>query len=589
MNDKLIARRQKDLEGYTDRLQLELENMVGPYMKDLAPAWQRMTDRLEKKIENLYKQAGALTDPTKIQALQNEAQRLAMLQASLAADLKHMEARLQPYYTGMLKHQFEKSYYLNAFGLEQAGRLSVQVPVLTQSQVLGVLANPWLPDGANYAARLGRNTAYLAEKMRGAVAEAVSEGWGISKTAQRIRDVAGEGLSNAVRLARTELNRASSLGASYCYMQNADVLDGKRWNATLDSRTAPKDADNDGEIYDLDYDTPENEGLPGERIPNHPNCRCKYSPVLSALGVRQRERIARGKGDSTTEYGERTYTEAKTYREYAKAKGLPDLDDRLARDNLKAYLRPGETVADLNKTVVRWKPPVGPEVVVPKPIWEQAKADPTVALKTFKPAKTLEEAQRYALENGVPIVDYSKMSLEHANALNAAIDTLPEGVRPKGVTDASQAWKSVGIKPTRKATEYYGVTINTPGDIKLAGKFDFNGGNVVGINTHQFKTIQAMTDQKQAVQGLYVKRTGRKWFFNDTGLTTAAHEMGHVYENIRGLPDGWNQLAQRWYNEAQADILKSASEAFAEAWGAYHTGRGNLLPDYIKDVIGGLK
>lgn len=375
MNNRILARRQKDLNGYNDRIQLELEKTLGPHMQDLAPAWQRMTVRLEKKVEALYKQAGAIENPVKIQALQNEAQRLSMLQASLAGDLKRMEANLQPYYTGMLKHQFEKSYYLNAFGLEQAGRVSVQVPLLTQSQVLGVIANPWLKDGANYATRLGRNTAYLAEKMRGVVAEAVSEGWGISKAAQRIREVAGEGLYNATRLARTELNRAANLGASYTAMQNADILDGKRWNATLDARTAPKDADNDGEIYDLDYDTPENEGVPGERIPNHPNCRCKWTPVLSALGVSTRERIARGEGDSTTAYGERTYTKARTYREYAEKRGLPNLDDRLARDNLKGYLRPGETLADLNKNVVRWTPPVGPEIVVPKPVWEQAQAE----------------------------------------------------------------------------------------------------------------------------------------------------------------------------------------------------------------------
>lgn len=87
----------------------------------------------------------------------------------------------------------------------------------------------------------------------------------------------------------------------------------------MDLVTAKKDAQNDGQVFELSYDTPENLGQPGKQIPNHPNCRCKWSPVLSALGTSTKERIARDRESN------RIYTKARTYKEYAKERGLPDV------------------------------------------------------------------------------------------------------------------------------------------------------------------------------------------------------------------------------------------------------------------------
>lgn len=389
ISDKVLARRQKDLNGFTEYYQDRLDKMVGQHMQNMAPSWQRMTKQLTDQIDQLYKEAGALQDPKKIQALQNKAKRLEALASQMAQDLTTASEKLQPYYTGALTAAFEDSYYLNAWGLEQAAQVGVTIPLLSKASVLGVIANPWLPDGANYSSRIRANASYIAAKAREMVEKAVTNGWSVNEAARAMRDVTGEGYFRNVTIMRTELNRAASLGSSYLFMENADILDGKRWNATLDSKTAAKDAANDGEIFDLDYDiTAENvgkhtggfginqlpagfagqPGVPGKRIPNHPNCRCKYSPVLSALGVSRKERIAR-EGDGPDSWGKNTYTEARTYREYAEKRGLPDLDDRLANDNLKAYLRPGETVADLNKTVTRWNTKGG-DVVVNKPAWD---------------------------------------------------------------------------------------------------------------------------------------------------------------------------------------------------------------------------
>jgi SPP1 gp7 family putative phage head morphogenesis protein len=381
MDDKVLARRQKDLDDYTDDYAMRLEVMTAKHTRDMAKTWKGMSTRLEGKIKAMYVEAGAIQDPRKLKTMGNKIKRLEALQSQLEEDLKLSNAQLQPYFTGILKNQFEDTYYHTAFGLEQAAKVAVVVPMLTPAMVLGVLANPWVGNGANYAQRLNVNMANLAASVRDSVATAVSDGLGWNQTAHLIKEKTGESYYNAVRLARTELTRASAQGASYSYMENADILDGKRWNATKDSRTAPKDAKNDGQQYDLDYDTTENPGVAGQRIPNHPHCRCLWSPVLSALGVQDKERIARDDSDTPKSWGDNYYTKAATYRDYAKERGLPDLDARLKTDNPSKYLRPGETMIDLTKKVQRWTYK-GATIAVAKPDWDAVKAAPSTAIPT---------------------------------------------------------------------------------------------------------------------------------------------------------------------------------------------------------------
>jgi SPP1 gp7 family putative phage head morphogenesis protein len=340
---RVLARRQKDLDGFIDRYQGILDKRAVTYASEINPLWERIGRTITEEIRAIYHELQDANgvpitkqpiDKAKYRNMQRQILRLARLQQQII-EIIGTEAQIKKLERNIV-YSYAHSYYFHAFGMEQAAKVNILVPVLTVGQVYGVIQNPWLPDGNTYSDRLRANTTYLAQKMEQAVEEAVGSGWPINRTARRIQEIAGEGFYNSVRLARTEISRAASIGSTHTYMQNADILDGKRWNATLDSETAPKDAANDGKIYDMDYDTPENPAPAGQRIPNHPNCRCKYSPVLSALGVSTKERIARN------ENGERIYTKARTYREYAKERGLPDLDERLRNDDPRRYLRRGE-------------------------------------------------------------------------------------------------------------------------------------------------------------------------------------------------------------------------------------------------------
>jgi SPP1 gp7 family putative phage head morphogenesis protein len=328
------------LEARQIQHQAILDQRSIEYGKQVLPTWRKVEAGLLAAIKDLYKKYAGPDGKLTGAKLTEEARLLELRQMAhiMTRNLVGQDQLLQHY----IAYTYVDSVNFQSWALEQATQVAVATPVLTYTQVMGVIANPWLPDGKTYSDRIRANTTGLALKMDKTILQATTQGWDIPKTARHIQSVAGEGYDRALTLARTEMNRAASLASSHSFIQNSDILGGKRWVATLDIRTAPKDADNDGKIYDVAYDTPETPGTPGQRIPNHPNCRCKYSPVVDGMSKKIRERIARGDGDTLDNYGQRYYTKAQTYREYAKERGLPDLDDRLAKDNPKKYLRRGE-------------------------------------------------------------------------------------------------------------------------------------------------------------------------------------------------------------------------------------------------------
>ena len=225
------------------------------------------------------------------------------------------------------------------------------VPNLTASGVLGIIANPWLPDKKTYSDRIRTSVSLVASKSEEVVKELVTKKMQYNDAAKKLSQGIQESYYNASRIIRTEMTRANALGTSYSLVENADIVDGKYRDATFDSKTSAycaADADySKRNPYDLDYDTPMNPGLPGRRIPNHPHCRCRWVAILSGLGIKNRQKAA------LDQYGDLYYTKAASYDEYAKEVGLPSVKDMVNADNPKKYLRPGETLADLNRQVVR--------------------------------------------------------------------------------------------------------------------------------------------------------------------------------------------------------------------------------------------
>jgi SPP1 gp7 family putative phage head morphogenesis protein len=426
----------------------------------------------------------------------------------------------------------------------------------------------------------------MMQGIRDELNAGVLRGEGYRKLIGRIEEGFEMTRREAITLTRTYVQSANVAAQAAVYEANADIIDGVKWCATLEPGymdsgrgTCIACASLDGETWGLDEARPD--------CPLHPNCRCLLLPVTKSyreLGVDadEIEEAARPytirPDQSIDAGGRRTIVEVGqhggSYSEWFEKQSREFKLNAVGPGRLE-LLEGGLKFNDLTDSKGR---------VLSLDELKGGSRIEKIIEKGIIGAKTTAEAEAWALANHVRSVDYGRMSLEHANALNQAIATLPPGARPDFVSDSSRVFKAVGIKAGRRADSYYGVTINAP-DIRAAGFGTFDGGIAVGINTRQYKTLEAMAQRKAMIQAKYHSQTGRYWFFNNTGPATAMHEMGHVYIHKVGMPQNWETLARRWAKETPFDILKSPSEAFAEAWAAYHTGRRSALPSYIAEVI----
>ena len=221
------------------------------------------------------------------------------------------------------------------------------------------------------------------------------------------------------------------------------------------------------------------------------------------------------------------------------------------------------------------------------PIQQQINQAP-ITKPTFKNAESIEEAQAYARSIGVEHPDYSKFSLERANNMNIALSTLPDDSMPYVVTDL-QKYTSVTGAPLGKAQKNgYACTV-TPYEIDLqrAGIADIprtvgSGNTIVAVNTRNYKTIDSITESKAKSEEIALSRNlGKSYHFNKDGKATDFHECGHIYEAKHGIPTGFSAYADQWYKETGCIMLKTTSEAWAEAYAAYYT-HADDLPPYIR-------
>ena len=462
------------------------------------------------------------------------------LRKQVGGILDTMQAKQYKTVSNYLTGCYEDGFIGTMYDLQGQG-IPLCMPIDQQSMVRAVQLDSKISKGLY--TRLGEDVATLKRKITSQISRGVASGLTYREMAQQLAGQTRIGYNNAVRIARTEGHRIQcQAGMDACEKakeKGCDVL--KQWDATLDDVTRSSHAMVDGELREIDK--PFSNGLMFPGDPNGGaaeviNCRC---------ALLQR---------ATWELDEEELEELKERAEFF---GL----DKTAsfEEYKKKYLKAAES---------------------------QVEETPSV----FTPAKSVQEAEEYAKQRGVKYVDYSKLPLETANALNGALSTLPDDInRPVFVGDSATLEKMWGGKLPRSSKHYYGVTIDTYDGIHLGldealGKYviDYDTlGDMVGISS-SYKKLDKITDAKKVAQARYYDKHGKKWFFNEYGEATPYHEMGHIYANAKGLPKGFEQDAIRWARESGCDMLQKTSEAWAEAWAGYYTKNPDL-PDYIARYI----
>lgn len=393
--------------------------------------------------------------------------------------------------------------------------------------------------------KLGEDTDHLKKRITNNISRGIATADSYKNIARNIANDSNVGFNNAMRIARTEGHRIHSNSAFDAQLEakaaGADVV--KQWDSTMDGKTRTHHRLLDGQIREVEEPFemggmkpmyPSDFGRPEEDI----NCRC---------ALLQRATWALDED------------ELETLKKKAEYFGLDKTES--LNDFKRKYLPAVEGV----KTM-----PAG-----------------------LAPAKTIKEATKFANDLGIKYAIYDDLPIETANLFNEALMTLPKEARPVFVGSSKMLEQYRHAKLPRSSKHFYGVSIDTDGiflgvDASKAGAvqafWDYNTyGNMVAISSH-YKTADKITKAKQIAQEAYIKKHGRKWFFNTEGNATPFHEMGHAYARHYGLTDDFIRDAARWAEESGCDMLKKPAEAWAEAWAAYHVKNPDL-PDYIKEYI----
>lgn len=240
-----VAALRAEAERYAARLQEAI--MAG---EEISPSWafrsgnmQAFTAAYERELANLARTALPL-----IEDLQAYAARLGVDQMALGMMSQELEDRLRR--AGIdLTTALESSW----------SRPSIDI----YTDLVGQLQ-----DGKPLATLLEKAAGESAAAMRREILRSTVLGKGPRELARRIQGHLGGNLTRALRIARTEMLRASRTATQASYEANKHLVGGWVWHSALDNRTCIACASKHGSEHPVT-----------ETLQSHPNCRCSMVPI----------------------------------------------------------------------------------------------------------------------------------------------------------------------------------------------------------------------------------------------------------------------------------------------------------------------
>lgn len=155
------------------------------------------------------------------------------------------------------------------------------LPPPTREQVAQWLATP-PPGGKTWEERLRRWTDQVRGAMLTQLTQGLAAGEDVAQLERRLRPLADGLAYKSQRIARTEGCRVAERAANAAYEQMGGLLDGKQVVAVMDEWTRPHHAARNGMIYRRGKDGlfRNDQGDLAPDLPDAPNCRCTFLPVL---------------------------------------------------------------------------------------------------------------------------------------------------------------------------------------------------------------------------------------------------------------------------------------------------------------------
>ncbi len=146
---------------------------------------------------------------------------------------------------------------------------------LDPAKAVALVSKPY--KGMDFRSRIRTLSSTQAARMRQMVASGLANGQnGITIARRAKRELVNLATWELVRIARTEVQHALTQMQEDWFEENADLIQGYTYLATLDERVCAICAESDGRFY--------RKGAARPELPRHPQCRCTYAPVPKAWG-----------------------------------------------------------------------------------------------------------------------------------------------------------------------------------------------------------------------------------------------------------------------------------------------------------------
>ena len=210
----------------------------------------------------------------------------------------------------------QNGYYSTFYGMEGEYSLNIPMGFLGEDYIQSVVNSP--VNGQLFSQRIHRNTDKLARVTTQSLIQGAIDGKGYKYVAKRIEDLTEADYKKALRIARTEGGRASSLSQQKAYeeAQSVGVKLKKRWLSTLDEATRNSHRLLDGQTVEAEeaFVSPETGAIgQGPRLMGRAsediNCRCTTIAVVD--GYEPELRLDNETGEMVKNM---SYTEWQSYK-----------------------------------------------------------------------------------------------------------------------------------------------------------------------------------------------------------------------------------------------------------------------------------
>jgi SPP1 gp7 family putative phage head morphogenesis protein len=251
--------------------------------------------------------------------------RLAQLQKGIADEYRKLTGQVIPIAETSSADSYLEAFKHFEYALDTAEGLSVGWGMPAVDAIRASVYSE--QSGFDLIKTFRKNADIRVSQLQGAITRGIIQGQGYVKTAREVKDLFGKGLSDAVRVVRTEEGRNWTEGqlASHARAVDMGIKIDKVWVAAMDRRTRPDHGRLDGQKADKDgwfyagggrAQGPGLFGIAKQDI----NCRCATISQVQEIPPA----VRRIKGEGVVEYI--TYSDWATAQGWTPEKGWPKVE-----------------------------------------------------------------------------------------------------------------------------------------------------------------------------------------------------------------------------------------------------------------------